>query len=996
MTKIRSKQIAFGSTTPSTGDSVVFSGTELVALKNQLTAGTPTVTDDSAAGYAVRSRWIDTNTGVEYLCADATEGAAVWNALGGPGVTTYATESELLDTPTSAGASAYAVDTDKFYRAVGDAWVKNDWGYYLQESQFKDAGGIAGRAGVLSLLGPTGFVLSEENEQLVVTVPAATLASDQVALVGSSFVFSDKTVARFSSRVILPHNLDGSGSIFLALIGSDPYGVAHSILGAISFYPTQNSIAIYNSLSDIFTNVSRANLSNFMFSDLGTATIDNTLATNMFYLDNEYLDCVLEVCSVGSDFACSLFIDDLLVSRGRIPKEKLYTPTLRVLLDGFVDLTGDTTLLSDRTDVVPGDIAVGADIDSFAYVAKVEMTLDSLPVFDVGQTVTTGGGFSGVLTGVVQEGDGNVILFFDTTGSLTGNIVATDTLTSSGGGSATATTNLLLRTEVRLSNIAEPSPSPNGSLLSVGEVLTAAPSTNAGTIAEIDTSVSIHEFSPLIRFSNDVDQEEEARFVLDNVICEADTDLVGALFKRTQIPTGTINPDLLAPNTSSVEGQHLRDPATGIEYVFNGSEYVNPAATSDELIGVSASDTNPDYLGAKLLAGPGVQLSVEDPSGDAKLRVGTHITVGAGQLYTTVAAALAAGYDKLFVTGTVTDTVATEITGRNVEILLDWDAELRFQVDTTHGLKLTSSNLAIRGTNLRPFAPSTGARVYFEVVGGAPTMIAGNVATTTRERLEFENLSLVTAAAVVGSTLWNNDMYNGGYVSLRDVSLQMPNIVFGVGLGVEDRVEGLEVVGGGAGCSGCLSLNGTYVEDLALSGEFDPAANAVYADDKTTIKDLRIGKTSATVTNVVAELLQSSIIGGREAADPFTGSGKIVLTDSLISDAILPSLDLDLVSGNNVANTHVASVTDSTGSNNLANVISEGAVSLTSANLVSNLRTVAGVITMGDDNAGAGLHIGGVNGLVYTGSNNSIFGVRAGAALTPGAGSNNTASPYLV
>ena len=38
----------------------------------------PTVTDDSAAGYAVGSRWIDVTNDVEYVCLDATAGAAVW------------------------------------------------------------------------------------------------------------------------------------------------------------------------------------------------------------------------------------------------------------------------------------------------------------------------------------------------------------------------------------------------------------------------------------------------------------------------------------------------------------------------------------------------------------------------------------------------------------------------------------------------------------------------------------------------------------------------------------------------------------------------------------------------------------------------------------------------------------------------------------------------------------------------------------------------------
>jgi len=40
----------------------------------------PTVTDDSAAGYAVGSTWIDTVLGIPYICTDSTAGAAVWKA----------------------------------------------------------------------------------------------------------------------------------------------------------------------------------------------------------------------------------------------------------------------------------------------------------------------------------------------------------------------------------------------------------------------------------------------------------------------------------------------------------------------------------------------------------------------------------------------------------------------------------------------------------------------------------------------------------------------------------------------------------------------------------------------------------------------------------------------------------------------------------------------------------------------------------------------------
>ncbi len=56
-------------------------------LKVNLTATTdPTVNDDTGDGYSVGSRWVNTSTDKEYVCLDASTGAAVWletTALGG-------------------------------------------------------------------------------------------------------------------------------------------------------------------------------------------------------------------------------------------------------------------------------------------------------------------------------------------------------------------------------------------------------------------------------------------------------------------------------------------------------------------------------------------------------------------------------------------------------------------------------------------------------------------------------------------------------------------------------------------------------------------------------------------------------------------------------------------------------------------------------------------------------------------------------------------------
>lgn len=72
----------------------------LVALNKWDGTVAPTVNEDSGDGYAVGSRWIDTTANKEYVCLDASVGAAVW------------TET------TQAGGGAVA--TDAIWDAKGD------------------------------------------------------------------------------------------------------------------------------------------------------------------------------------------------------------------------------------------------------------------------------------------------------------------------------------------------------------------------------------------------------------------------------------------------------------------------------------------------------------------------------------------------------------------------------------------------------------------------------------------------------------------------------------------------------------------------------------------------------------------------------------------------------------------------------------------------------------------------------------------------------------
>lgn len=94
----------------------------LNAIKTNLIATVaPVVTDDSASGYSVLSRWADVTADKEYVCLDASVGAAVWieTTGGGGGIT----ESSGNWTPTlqdssesDAESQAYTLQDGKYIK----------------------------------------------------------------------------------------------------------------------------------------------------------------------------------------------------------------------------------------------------------------------------------------------------------------------------------------------------------------------------------------------------------------------------------------------------------------------------------------------------------------------------------------------------------------------------------------------------------------------------------------------------------------------------------------------------------------------------------------------------------------------------------------------------------------------------------------------------------------------------------------------------------------
>lgn len=91
------------------------------ALQNNLSASSaPTVNDDSTAGYAVGSVWIDTTGDEAYRCLDATATSAVWVKTT---LSTDEMDTVLASTIVSATAKTTPVDADNV--AITDSEASN-------------------------------------------------------------------------------------------------------------------------------------------------------------------------------------------------------------------------------------------------------------------------------------------------------------------------------------------------------------------------------------------------------------------------------------------------------------------------------------------------------------------------------------------------------------------------------------------------------------------------------------------------------------------------------------------------------------------------------------------------------------------------------------------------------------------------------------------------------------------------------------------------------
>jgi len=125
----------------------------------------PTVNDDSSAGYAVGSKWIDTTADEAYVCLDASAGAAVWQILTGDEKDNITTTDPTVNDDSTQGYE------------VGSRWFNSttDTLFFCEDASAGAAGWTA--IGSPSSLDPINISFNSNGAAYVVAHEAMTIQS---------------------------------------------------------------------------------------------------------------------------------------------------------------------------------------------------------------------------------------------------------------------------------------------------------------------------------------------------------------------------------------------------------------------------------------------------------------------------------------------------------------------------------------------------------------------------------------------------------------------------------------------------------------------------------------------------------------------------------------------------------------------------------------------------------------------------------------------------
>lgn len=218
--------------------------------QDNLSAGTaPTATDDSNAGYAVGSTWINTTADQAYVCVDATNGAAVWKE-------------------TTAGAAGGEVNTASNVGAGGVGVFKQKTGVNLE---FRN---INAGSSKISVTNDTG------NNEIDVDVVEANIVHDNLSGFSTNRHI-DHTAVSITAGVGLSGggNISASRTLALNVNGLTTETVINRSADFLPFYDV--SAAAHRKA--LVKNIVGAH-TNYGFTQVTTKNATYTFATRFIYM----------------------------------------------------------------------------------------------------------------------------------------------------------------------------------------------------------------------------------------------------------------------------------------------------------------------------------------------------------------------------------------------------------------------------------------------------------------------------------------------------------------------------------------------------------------------------------------------------------------------------------------------------------------------------------------------------------------------------------------
>jgi hypothetical protein len=218
-------------------------------LKSTVSGANPSATDDATQGYAVNSKWLNSSTGIEYICRDATTGAAAWVRQDNADFFGYVSGNyyQGLNTLVSAGAAIVGGQI-KFHPIVIKERVT------ISELAVRVTTAESGKTFQLAIYAadpatklPSGNALGATGTMSAGTTGAmsATLAGGSVTLNPGLYwvgINGDTTTAVFQAF--------GSNSTFIAaLIGGTASQVASGTASSVSFLGSNQTFGTWPDLT---------------------------------------------------------------------------------------------------------------------------------------------------------------------------------------------------------------------------------------------------------------------------------------------------------------------------------------------------------------------------------------------------------------------------------------------------------------------------------------------------------------------------------------------------------------------------------------------------------------------------------------------------------------------------------------------------------------------------------------------------------------------------